>query len=171
MILHFLKRQFKFDEKAVDDIFYDIGFFKQYIIHNEPLLDEWYLKNIFTIKYWNYLHNYKWLNSNRLDYLQQGILSLLLFINYQYLENRNRIIVAHIDTINKSLKNFSSHNQKTLKLYRMVKSSIGKVERKMAGDFNSETNIEIYKSITWTLKNIILADKNITVENKDNVHS
>ena len=169
MLQQLINTVFRFDKKVVSEIFLDIDLFNNYIISNGQPLDEWYLKNIFTTNYWNYLHNYKWLNSNKLDYLQQGILSLLLFTNYQYLENRNRIIVTHIDVINKSLKKFSSHNQKTLKLLQMVKSSIRMVERKKAGNSISETDNEINKSIIWTLKNIILTERNIIVENKNNV--
>lgn len=167
MLQQLINSVFRPKKEIVSDIFFDIDLFNNYIIGNGQLFDEWYFRNIFTTEYWNYLNNYGWLSRNEQNKLHQGILSILLFLVLHFLEGKNRIIEDHLDEINRSLDNFNSNNGKSLKLHQLVKESLKLLKRKNSGVNDEEINAEIYKSITWTLKNIILVDNNNTAENKD----
>ncbi len=167
MIQHYIYGFLGLNKKKVSGIFLDIELFYNYIQQNGQIFDEWYFNNIFDIKYWNYLNNYKWLSNKETDMLHQGILNLILFLCYQNLEDNNSTIHKHLSEIQKSLIRFSSKSPKTQKLYHLVEKAIKLVENKKDDGYNIEINTEIYKSITWTLKNIILVDKNMLTEDKD----
>ncbi|RLD37127.1 MAG: hypothetical protein DRI89_15510 [Bacteroidetes bacterium] len=163
MFQQLLNSVFKPDKKIVSDIFFDIDLLYGYISNNGQVFDEWYFKNIFTIAYWNYLNNYSWLSNDEQARLHQGILSMILFLLLLLLEDKNKGIEKHLVDISKSLYSFKSNNSSSLKLCQLVRSSIKLLERKKTNGHNEETNTAIYKSISWTLKNIILADNEMPV--------
>ena len=139
-----------------EDIINDIDFFYALLQQNPELLDNRFFEKIFPAPYWKFLKHFDELEKEELDYLHNGILGILLFMGYQYLyEKGDKIVKAHKE-IADSLHAFSSGNEKTEKLKGLVLETLNKVVRKKAGEFDKNQNNEIYKSITWTLKNIVL---------------
>ncbi len=159
MLTQLLQTFFGNDKKKVAGIMKDIDFFYGYIEKNGQVMDEWYFSHVFTTPYWNYLHRYKWLNRADQDFLDRGILSILLFMAYNYLEGKGDIIVRHLDEIKQNVKHFQSSDVQAKKLQNIVTGALKLAEKKQKGVFDNKTNKTIFKSITWTLKNIVLQAK------------
>ncbi|RLD60256.1 MAG: hypothetical protein DRJ05_04990 [Bacteroidetes bacterium] len=160
MFKQFIHTVFKAESKEVTQITSDIKSFYKNIEENSAscMADGRYFNNLITAKYWGCLNLKKGLSNREQDFLQQGILSMLLFLSFHFLENKGGPIGSHTIEIYKSIMYFRSPNQESMKLHHLTMNAITLVEKKKHGRFNQETNSEIYKSITWTLQNIILAD-------------
>ena len=140
---------------------FDIRKFYYFIKRNDQIIDKWCFENVVTIKYWNYLYNYNWLNNEEREQLQQGIMSMLLFLCFLYLNNTSFIIINHLAKIKKAINAFKPSCKKSIILHHELTNALKMAEEKKEGSFNFDNNKEIYKSISWTLDKIILTDKNI----------
>ncbi|MCF6171236.1 MAG: hypothetical protein L3J66_09695 [Bacteroidales bacterium] len=157
---------FRNNKKKVSEIMNDIHLFYQYIDENGQLIDYWYFDHVFTANYWNYLRNYKWLSSHEQDFLHRGILSMLLFMGYLYLDGKADPFIGHLSEIKSAVANFHSHKAQNKKLSGMVNNALDLAEKKQGGHFNSETHTDIFKSISWTLKSIVLANKTVFIKHE-----
>ncbi len=167
MVNNILYRVFRSDKKKIEDVLYDINLLYKYINQNAHIIDSWCFQTVFKSKYWLYLLNYKWLTDKELDYLHQGVLNIILFRIQQHLEESGTFPQKVFLDIQNSLNYFSSKNETSVKLCRMVKDALKLAMLKQEGKYDNTTNGEIYKSITWTLKNTIL--KNTSNKNSYNL--
>ena len=141
------------------DILYDIDFFYSSLQQTPGLIDNRFFEKIFRAPYWKFLKHFDELDKEELDYLHQGVMGILLFMGYQYLFDKGDQIAKAHKEITGSLYRFSSDNGKTEKLKDLVLETLKMVALKKAGQLDVNRNNEIYKSITWTLKNIVLNNK------------
>ena len=164
MLKQLIHSVFKADTKEVIQITSDIKSFYRNIVenHKDVVDDEPYFNKVISTKYWSYLNYTKGLNVQEQDFLQQGILSILLFLSFHYLDNKEGQIGSNSTEIYKSLMHFHSINNISMKLRSKLMNAIIMVEKKKNGHYDQESNSEIYKSITWTLQNIILTNSNIS---------
>jgi len=167
----FLRRIISFSFWAilnfVSDILVDIELFYSYIRQNGQITDEWYLSNMFTYNYWSYFQANNWLSPERENFLHQGILNFILFMSYQYLDNKGNHIEKISQKAFKSIYIYTPQDKKTEELKSMVINTLIMVEKKKRGDFDIANNSEIFKSITWTLQNTILNMDSQLIEDKD----
>ncbi len=166
MIHQILSRIFRSDKKKVKDILYDINLFYKFINQNGRILEDWYFQNVFTSKYWLHLSDYKWLTEDKLAYLHQGILNILLFRIHQHLEEGGTFTQIVFIDLQKALNSYTSQNETSVKLSNLVKDALELAKLKQQGKYDSNTNGKIYKSITWTLKHTILINTAIEIKSE-----
>ncbi len=159
MLRHFLNNTFQIDKARVDDVLNDIGLFYSSLQKYNGAFDDWYFKNVFTAPYWQYLKYYKWLSTEEQNYLHQGILSLILFMSYQSLQEESDIVENNINNILNALEIFNGNNNKTNKLKSLTQNAIEMAQQKFKGELSD--NNKIISSIKWTLTNIIIKNENI----------
>lgn len=153
MVQQILYHVFRSDKSKVQDIFYDLTLFYKFINQNDRILDDWYFQNVFTSRYWVHLTNYDWLTDDEMTCLHQGILNLILFLSYQYLDNKGKHIEKISQKAFRSLSSFSPQAEKTKKLRNNVLKALMMVEKKRQGSLSIVDNVEMNKTITWTLQN------------------
>ena len=166
MIHQILYRVFRSDKKKIKDILYDINLFYKFINQNGRILEDWYFQNVFTSKYWLHLSDYKWLTEDKLAYLHQGILNILLFRIHQHLEEGGTFTQIVFIDLQNALNSYTSQNRTSVKLSNLVKDALELAKLKQQGKYDSNTNGEIYKSITWTLKHTILINTAIEINSE-----
>jgi len=167
MLQQIIHTFFKQDKKGVLAIIANIEIFYSYILKNGQLVDDWNLKNLFPNNYWSYLQSYNWLSKKYENYLHQGVLNFILFLSYQYLDNRGDHIKKSTQKVLNSIYSFSPKNKKTKKLHSFVIEALIMVKKKKQDNFNIENNSKILKSITWTLQNTILNIESQLFEKND----
>ena len=140
----------------IADIMFDIDLFFNYLNQYGQIIDVWYFQNVFTSNYWEYLGNYNWLSQKKQDFIHQGIMSIVLTMCYQHMEQTRKISSSNQDSILRSLEHFRSDNVKSKKLRNIVISSMNLIKEQNTENYSEETKSEIYNSILWTIKNIIL---------------
>ena len=152
----------KANNKEVAQIMSEIKSFYKNIEENyaNKMIDDCFDKAI-KKKYWNYLNYGKGLNKSEKDYLQQGIMSILLFSCFHYLDNKETVIGSSSADIHNSLLHFNCTNHISCELHDKLKGAIIMIEKKKTGNLDKGENNKIYKSITWTLQNIILKNSSI----------
>jgi len=158
MFQRLLSNTIHFKRKEISNVIEDINLFYSYLRQNNLDINDWYFDNIFTLKYHNYLHNYSWLNKRELDYLQQGILNLILFKYYRGIGETSTSVNKNV--LRKVTRVIAKHNPPnpiTQKLQTLVlnalKSGVGNHNNYIINDN------DILKSINWSLQNIILTEK------------
>jgi len=158
VINHYTYKNRNNNKLIISDIIIDIELFFDFVKQNEQTIDSWNFEKVFTIQYWNYLQNYYWLQNDKQDRLHQGILSMFLFLSLLYLNNSCFIIITYLNPISKSLETYSSTNNNSIKLHKMLSKTLVLVKEKKNNVSKPDSNQKIYKSITWMLKYIILTD-------------
>jgi hypothetical protein len=160
MIRQLANNIFSIDKSRVTIVLDEIDLFYHYLQNNTDMFDDWYFKNIFTTQYWYYLKNYKWLSVNKQDYLHQGILSFIMFLCYNSIEGQPNIIDSHLGEVEKAIRDFASNNKKSLALKSFSLRAIELLKHKSNHTDDDNNKAEIYKSIKWTLINIIFKQEN-----------
>ncbi len=162
MLQHFLHNTSVKNEKyKVKDIMNDIALFYSLLQQNQEIFDNRFFEKIFPAPYWEFLKHFDELDEEELDYLHQGVLGILLFMAYQYLYGKGDQMADAHKKITGCLHAFSSGNEKTEKMKSMVLKALNMVALKKSEQFDMNRNNEIYKSITWILKNIVLNNNQI----------
>jgi len=147
-----------FKRTNVTKTIYDIDLFYSYLRQNTINIDEWYFDNIFSLEYHNYLHNYNWLHQRELDYLHQGILNLILFKHYRINEQTNTLDTKYnLKKVSRAIAKLKTSSPITYKLQTMVLNALKSVGKNKNDDVIND--IDVLKSIKWSLQNIILAEK------------
>jgi len=165
MIRQLANNIFSIDKNRITLVLDEIDLFYYYLQNNTDTFDDWYFKNIFTTHYWHYLKNYKWLSSEKQDHLHQGILSIVLFQSYNSLEYKPNALDTNLIKIEKAIANLVSKDKKSLALKGFALRAIDLLKHKSNGNGNN-SKAEIYKSIKWTLINIIFKQENKIVNQR-----
>ncbi len=148
-----------YSRSEVQEVIYDIGLFYEYLRQNEKLIDQWHFKNVFSAQYWRYLRHYNWLKPEEINYVHQGILNLILFKTYLNLGDERQINTIASGKIIKAVNKLESSNALTIKLENKVVNALRLVANNRNTLLNDEKRSEIYKSVNWALKHIILSDE------------
>jgi hypothetical protein len=161
MLKQIIHKVFKTEKKALPQIISDINSFYEIIATDSFDTCDWDFDNLISGKYWLFLDSkYKGFKTER-DFIQQGILTMLLFLVFQLLENRTRLSIVQLKEIKKSIYNFKNGNAKSIKLFGFVQNAINLAELKTLCKTDKGSNEDIYRSISWTLQNIILINQRI----------
>ncbi len=158
-IIHTLIRA---NKKEIARIMSDIRFFYKNLKENDTniMIDDCFDKAVKN-KYWNYLNYERGLTNPEKDYLQQGIMSILLFACFHYLDNKELAIASDSVDIHNSLLRFRCTNRISCDLHYKLMDAIIMVEKRKNGVLDQGEKNKLYKSIAWTLQNIILKNTNI----------
>ena len=141
----------KASKDKVAMIFSDIDYFNNYIHQFGTITDARFFEKVINSKYWRYLKKFSWLDYNSQQYLDNGVLTILLFMAYMVQEGQIQISERKLKAINRYLLFFNADNDKTIKLHKFT------IDAYMSLHYeNYNNNHEIMKSISWTLDNIIL---------------
>ena len=169
MLQRIVNNVFNYSRAEVQEVIFDIHFFYKNLRQNKHIINEWHFKNVFSVPYWQYFKNYRWLNHEEEDFLHQGILNLLLFRLYFIASSgKPPLLELKLNQIKKSLCNLKTSNAKTLKLQKYVFNLLRAFEGSIPGTGKFVNPNSFHKAINWTLYNIILTDKSskITLDNK-----
>jgi hypothetical protein len=162
MLKQIIHTVFKTEKKVLPNIILDINSFYDIIATDNFDTCDWDFDNMVSGKYWLFLDNkYKAFETEK-DFIQQGILTLLLFMVFQLLDDRANLSIGQLKGIKKSIYNFESDNTKSIKLLGFVQNAIILAELKTLYKTDESPNEDIYRSISWTLQNIILLNQSIT---------
>ncbi len=145
---------FKINKAKVSLVLSDIEYFNVYVIKNGTLTDSLYFKNVLNHKHWRHLRKFSWLNNEQQKFLENGILSILLFMAYMILENQISINKSQIKSINRHLLLYVPVNKQSKKLHHFTINAYMKIIKG-----NATNNNEIMRYLSWTLDNIILKSK------------
>lgn len=161
MIQKVLNHIFRLDKRKIQIAFSDINTLYFIINKNDGKIGEWYLKNTNSKQHISLLVNFSHLSNDELALLHQGILNIQLFNIYKYLEENGAFTKSEFSKLRKALYSFSPVDILTIKLCQLLKKSLLLVTLKQQGKYDKNTNGQIYKSITWTLKNTIINSEKI----------
>jgi hypothetical protein len=137
----------------VMEVLDEITLFYSNLNENKEVIDEWCFSHVFNTDYCNYLKNYSWLEQEKLDYLHQGVLNLVLFKMFSLMGNNKHSSKREMHMVLHRIDKFTPLSIKTKKLAELTKRSISILNG------NTGNKNEINKIISWTLNNIILSHK------------
>jgi hypothetical protein len=147
------------EKEKVKDVLFDIELFFNYLERYGQIIDEWYFHNVFSANYWKFLKHYGWLDNSRQEFLHQGVLSMILFQCHQHLEGISMLTNGRIISMKSSMDQFKTTSPTTNKLHVIVQDAITLIKNNNSDEHSlKRSKTEIYSSVLWALKNVILKD-------------
>jgi len=152
MFQQLINNYFRPNKSKITDVLFDIELFFNYMQQYQQYDDVWYFQNVFSSSYWNYLGRYSWLSTEQQNYLNQGILCIILFRCYQHIEGSNRFRDNEILEIKSSILKYNIEDIPSIEMKNIVITAIRSLE-------NMDTSIcdcEVIKSISRTLRSTVV---------------